>query len=96
MVGQGMIAMDVSLFMACCAAFTVNVYHLPAWYYASKSMAFMRLLRVTGWLVVAARFGSVLLTTGDIAVSVPMAIGLFFLAAGEIVAIFNRGKVGKL
>ena len=96
MVGQGMIAMDVSLFMACCAACAVNVYYLPAWYRASKGMAFMRLLRVTGWAVIGARFGSVLFDTGDLAVSIPAAIGLFFLAAGEIVAIFNRGKVGKL
>lgn len=96
MVGEGMVEMDVALFMACCAACAVNIYYLPAWHRASKNMAFMRLLRVAGWLVISARFGTVLLTIGDIAISVPSSIGLFFLAAGEIVALFNRGKVGKL
>ena len=96
MIGEGYVAMDVALFMACCAACAVNVYYLPAWFRASRGMALMRLLRLVGWLVLSARFGMILFVYGDISISVPSATALFFLAAGEIAALFNRGKTGLL
>ena len=95
-VGEGNVEMDIALFMARCAAFAVNLYYLPRWLKHSRGMALMRLFRVTGWLIISARFGGVLFTTGDILISVPAAIGLFFLVAGEVSALFNRGKVGQL
>lgn len=54
----------------------------------------MRLLRLTGWTILATRFGWVLAHTGDILTTLPSTIALMFLAAGEIAAIFNRGKAG--
>ena len=96
MMGQGMVGMDVALFMACCAAAAVQIYYLPSWWREVRGMAVMRLMRLAGWVIFATRFGFVLFTAGDILVSVPSAIAMFFLAAGEVAALFNRGKAGKL
>ena len=96
MLGQTNLAVDIALFLAVCGAAGVNIYYLPAWWRVSRSMAMMRILRIVGWVILGLRFGVVLLTSGDILISLPSAIGLFFLTAGEIAALFNRGKVGKL
>ena len=95
-IGVGFIGLDVALFMSCIAAAGVNCYYIPSWFKASKGMAVMRIFRVAGWLIFVARYGFVLATTGDILISLPSEIAIFFLAAGEIAAVFNRGKVGKL
>ena len=96
MVNQTNLAMDIALFLAVFSAAGVNLYYLPAWWRVSRSMALMRILRIIGWVILGVRFGVVLLTSGNILISSPSAIGLFFLTAGEIAALFNRGKVGKL
>lgn len=84
--------MDVALFMAIVFAAGVNIFYIPKCWRQSRGIAVMRLLRLAGWVVLGSRFGNVLFTTGDIMISVPGAIGLFFLASGEIAALFNRGK----
>ena len=90
------LAMNIALFMAGCAACAVNAYYLPTCLRISKGIALLRLFRVVGWLVMIARFGSVLLISDSIPTSFSAATGLFFLAAGEIVVLLNRGKVGLL
>lgn len=92
--GQGFLGLDVLLFMMTCGAAAVHVFYLPAWYRASAGLGLMRLLRLTGWTILATRFGWVLAHTGDILTTLPSTIALMFLAAGEIAAIFNRGKAG--
>lgn len=92
MIGVGLISMDIALFMSTIAAGLVNLYYLPMCWRYSKGVAGMRMLRLAGWIVLSTRFGAVLFTTGDILISPPAAIGVFFLAAGEIAALFNRGK----
>jgi hypothetical protein len=94
--GEGLLGMDVAVFMACMGAAAVNIFYAAKWYGIDHGMGVMRLLRVAGWLILSTRFGFVLSTTGDILISVPSAIAMFFLAAGEVAAVFNRGKVGKL
>ena len=94
--GQGYIIMDVALFIACSIAALVNIKYAMTWCRQDFGLGLMRLLRVTGWMILSLRFGYVLGSTGDILISVPSAIALFFLAGGEIVAVFLRGKVGKL
>lgn len=94
--GQGLIAMDVAVFMACLGAAIINAKYAHKWYAQDQGMGVMRLLRVIGWSILTARFGYVLATTGDILISPPSAIAVLFLAAGELAAVFNRGKVGRL
>lgn len=90
--GVGHIGMDVALFMAVICAAAVNLHYLTKFREYSKGIALMRLFRCTGWVILGTRFGSVLFTTGDLLISVHAATSVFFLAAGEIAAIFNRGK----
>lgn len=92
MTGVGYVAMDIALFMASILAALVNLFYLRSSMGYSKGIAFMRLLRCTGWVLFSSRLGAVLFTTGDVLISVPGAIAIFFLAAGEIVALFNRGQ----
>lgn len=91
-VGQGYIAMDCALIMAVAAAATVQAYYLPRWWRAGKGFAVIRILRLTGWLILGARYGQILATVGDIAISIPAAIAVFFLAGAEVAQLFNRGK----
>ena len=95
-IGMGMIEMDIALFMATVAAIAVQLFYLKTWMRLGWGLGLVRLLRLAGWLILSARFGSVLFTTGDIAISVASAIGLMFLAAGEIAVTLNPGKVVKL
>lgn len=95
-VGQGMVEMDIALFMLTVAAIAVQLYYLRTWIKISWGLGLVRLLRLTGWLILSARFGSVLFTTGDIAISAASAIGLMFLACGEIAVTMNAGKVIRL
>lgn len=94
--GQGYILMDVALFIACVLAALVNIKYALRWYAHDVGMAVMRFIRVTGWMILSLRFGYVLGSSGDILISLPSAIALFFLTAGEIAAVFLRGRVGKL
>lgn len=96
MIGEGLVFLDIALFMLTCGAAAVHVYFLPSWYSHSPGLGLIRLLRLVGWLILGARFGAVLFTTGDILISLPSIIGLSFLAAGDICAIFNRGKTIQL
>lgn len=96
MMGQGWVGADVTIFMLICAAATVHICYLPSWFRMSPALALIRVLRLTGWLILGARFGVVLFTTGDVLISMPSLIGLGFLAAGDIAVIFNRGKVIQL
>lgn len=91
-IGEGMLAMDIALLMSATAAAAVNAYYLPACFRVSRGIAAMRGLRVMGWTVLSSRYAMVLLTVGDIQVSIPGAIAIFLLAAGELYALFNRGK----
>ena len=95
-VGEGMVAMDIALFMLTVAAAAVQLYCLRTWENVGWGLGLARVLRLAGWMIISARFGSVLFTQGDIAISVPSAIGLMFLACGEIVVGFNRGKFVRL
>ena len=88
--------MDVALFMSCIAACAVNLYCMPIWFRLTRTILCIRLLRVAGWLVLGARFGSILFLDGDIHISIPSAIGLFFLAGSEMFALFNRRSGGAL
>lgn len=95
-VGQGYVAMDVALFMSVCAAASVQIYYLPRWWAAGRGFAAIRLLRLAGWLILGSRYGTVLFTQGDIAISVPAAIAVFFLCAAEVAQLFNKGKAVAL
>ena len=92
MVGKGMVEMDIALFMFTVAAIAVQLYYLKTWIKVSWGLGIVRLLRLAGWMILSARFGSVLFTQGDIAISAASAIGLMFLAVSEIAVILNRGQ----
>ena len=96
MVGKGMVEMDIALFMLTVAAIAVQLYYLKTWMKLGWGLGLVRLLRLAGWMILSARFGSVLFTQGDIAISAASAIGLMFLAASEIVVTMNAGKVIQL
>ena len=89
--GRGHIEMDVALFVALCAATGVHLYCLRSWMRQREGVGIGLLLRLGGWLVLTARFGVVLIDTGDLPVTVPAAIGLFLLAAGDIAGMLSRG-----
>ena len=95
MSGQGHVGMDVALFVVMFIAAGVHLYCLPAWLRQREGIGLGLLLRLGGWLVLAARFGTVLVEEGDIPVSVPSAIGLFLLAAGDIAGMLSRGNVSR-
>ena len=84
--------MDVLLFVVICAAAVVHVLCLRGWMRQHEGIGVGLLLRLAGWSVLAARFGAVLFSDGDIPVSVPAAIGLFFLASGDIIGMLFRGR----
>lgn len=84
--------MDIALWMLTVAAVCVNLYFLPGRFRISAGVGMIRLLRLTGWMVLSARFGFVLFTEGDILIAVPSAIGIGFIASGELATIFSRGK----
>ena len=86
------LAADVALFMACVAALVVNAYYLPIWLKVSVGLAVIRVLRLAGWLILCAGFGTVLVTQGFITISPSGAIALCFLAAGEVALMFSRGR----
>lgn len=88
-VGAGMIEMDIALFMCTVASVGVQLSCLRSQYVFGWS-GFARLLHLVGWLIMGARFGSGLFTQGDIYISAASAIGLMFLACGEIVVGINR------
>lgn len=90
--GQGYIGWDVSLFMLTIGAMVVNIFYVHSWFKISAMLGVIRLLRATGWLILATRFGFVLMTSGDILISVPSIIALMFLAIGEMSIILFRGK----
>ena len=90
--GHGYIEMDIGLFISCCAAAGVNLYYLGEKYQRSGRVFFPRLLRAVGWVVISARFGGVLFYTGDIMISLPAAIGVFFLIAGDLSLVFTRTR----
>ena len=92
MTGQGHIEMDVLLFVCMCLTAGVHLYCLPSWLHQRDGVVVGLLLRLAGWLVISARFGAVLWQTGDLPVSVPSAIGLFLIAAGDIAGMLGRGK----
>lgn len=94
--GQGYISMDVALFFACVLAALVNIKYVLGWYAQDFGMAVMRFIRVVGWMILSLRFGYVLGSAEDILISLPSAVALFFLAAGEVASVFLRGRVGKL
>ena len=94
--GQGYIFLDVVAFIACALAAFVNMKYAVAWYAESRGLFIMRVLRIAGWSIFTLRFGYVLGSTGDLMIPLPSLIALFFLTAGEISAVFLRGKVGKL
>jgi len=87
---------DVALFMVTVGAAAVNVYYLPQRFAVSTGVAIARCLRLAGWLILSARFGHMLISGGDIPISIPGVVAFFFLALGEIAAIFNRGKEVRL
>lgn len=93
MSGEGMVGMDVALWMITFGAACVNLHFLPGRFRISVGVGMIRLLRLVGWVILSARFGFVLLTEGDILITVPSAIAIAFLASGEIVTIFSHGKV---
>lgn len=95
-IGKGMVEMDIALFMLTVAAIAVQLYYLKSWIKLGWGMGLIRLLRLAGWLILAARFGSVLFTVGDIAISLASAIAVMFLAASEIVVVLNRGQKVQL
>ena len=95
-IGVGMVEMDIALFMFTLAAVAVQLFYLRSWMKIGLGLGLVRLLRLAGWLILAARFGSVLFTQGDIAISIASAIAVMFLAAGEIAVTMNAGKVIKL
>lgn len=90
--GQGHIEMDVALFVSLLVATCVHLYCLPSWFRQHEGIGVGLLLRLGGWLVLSARFGVVLLETGDLPVTVPAAIGLFLLAIGDVAGMLSRGK----
>ena len=92
---QGHIEMDTVLFVVMCIATGVHVYCLRSWIRQREGIGIGLLLRLGGWLVLSARFGAMLLETGDLPVSVPSAIGLFLLAAGDIAGMLSRGNVSR-
>ena len=94
--GQGYIFFDVVLFIACALAAFVNIKYAVAWYSEGRGLFVMRLIRIVGWSIFTLRFAYVLGSTGDLIIPLPSLIALSFLAAGEIAAVFLRGKVGKL
>lgn len=96
MTGQGYVAVDVALFMLICGAASVHAILLPSWHRTSPLLGLSRVLRMTGWVLLGARFGAVLFTTGDVLISMPAAIAIGFLACGDIAVIFCRGKVIQL
>lgn len=94
--GQGYIFFDVVMFFSCALAALVNIKYAVEWYRQGRGLFLLRLIRVIGWTIFTLRFGYVLGSTGDILVPLPSLIALIFLAAGEIAAVFLRGKVGRL
>ena len=87
--GVGNIPMDVALFMMTVFAAVVSaVMTYKHWINAPHGFALLRGLRCTGWCILSARYATVLFTTGDILISVPSAIGLCFLALGDIAIVF--------
>ena len=93
--GQGHVWMDVMLFVVMCFTAGVHLYCLRSWMGQRDGIGIGLLLRLGGWLVLSARFGAMLLEAGDIPVSVPSAIGLFLLAAGDIAGMLSRGNVSR-
>ncbi len=94
--GVGYVGWDITLFMLAVAAFSVNCYYLPQWFRVSAFLGALRALRIMGWLILSSRFGFVLFTQGDLMVSPQSIIALLFLSLGEILVLFQRGKVLKL
>lgn len=91
MTGIGNIGMDVALFMLTAAAAAVS--GLMTWRnWHEGAFAVLRLLRCIGWSILAARYSYVLSTTGDVLIAVPTAIGLAFLACGDIAIVFFKGR----
>lgn len=95
--GVGMLGVDVAIFMLTIGAQFASAVmagrHLIA---DSRCFAVLRVMRCAGWSILAARFGVVLFTTGDILISVPSAIAVAFLATADIAILFFRGKWVKV
>lgn len=93
MVGIGNIEMDIVMFMLTVGAALVSaVMAWRHWLSYTGAFAWLRVLRCVGWAILAARYGTVLFTTGDILISVPAAIAICFLATGDIAIVFFKGK----
>lgn len=91
--GQGMVELDIAIFMLTVAAAAVSLITTVKQYRSeSRAFAIARLMRTVGWCILSARFGTVLFTTGDILISLPAIIATAFLAAGDISIVFFKGK----
>ena len=91
--GQGMLGVDITIFMLVVGAQVVSAVMAGRhWLSDSPAFALLRVFRCVGWSILAARFGTVLFTTGDVLISVPSAIALMFLACGDIAIVLFKGK----
>jgi hypothetical protein len=90
------LALDVFLLMATSCAAITNLYFTPAWFRVSRSLGVSKLLRMTGWSILSARFAVVLIMDGEIVISIASTIALLFLAAGELAVAMNPGKTLRL
>lgn len=93
--GQGLVALDVALFMGVVAAAAVHLYSMPNCWRGPRGLVVGSALRTTGWVCLSARFGSVLLTTGDIYIPLPSLLALLFIAAGDILSVLVRRKENR-
>jgi hypothetical protein len=97
MVGQGMLLMDVTLFVLLVVAWGIQWYLLPSRWRLGAGMTAVHLLRMVGFSVIVLRCGLVLYRDHDIAISVESAMALMFLCAAEIALVLNyNGRKGRV